>query len=100
MDQVVKQKWVEALRSGRYEQTTGVLCDGSAMCCLGVLCDVVDPDGWTFDKQIHQGESGTPSEHLSEQVGLPLDYQDLLVAMNDDEKKTFLEIADWIEGNL
>ena len=45
------QEWVDALRSGDYIQTTGRLCrdDGSkhkTFCCLGVLCDLVDPGGW------------------------------------------------------
>lgn len=38
-------EWVEALESGRYQQTTGTLAqyekDGSVgYCCLGVACDV------------------------------------------------------------
>lgn len=37
--------WVEALRSGEYEQTMGVLCRVSeegekSYCCLGVACEV------------------------------------------------------------
>jgi hypothetical protein len=31
-------KWVEALRSGRYKQTTGQLQSLSGYCCLGVAC--------------------------------------------------------------
>lgn len=40
------RKWVEALRSGRYEQTSGTLAavdiDGkiTGHCCLGVACEV------------------------------------------------------------
>lgn len=36
-------RWIEALESGRYTQTTGVLHDDNGYCCLGVLCDIVDP---------------------------------------------------------
>jgi len=40
MNTVVKQKWVDALRSGEYEQAQSKLFDGSNYCCLGVLCDL------------------------------------------------------------
>lgn len=36
----IKQKWVAALRSGAYEQTTKVLRNDGGFCCLGVLCDL------------------------------------------------------------
>lgn len=45
MHQEWADKWVEALRSGKYNQTRGKLkeitltCE--AFCCLGVLCDIV-----------------------------------------------------------
>jgi hypothetical protein len=44
MDQVLKPKWVEALRSGDYEQIEGFLCADGKYCCLGVLCDVQGRD--------------------------------------------------------
>ncbi len=34
------KQWVEALRSGLYQQCTGQLCDGTGYCCLGVLSKV------------------------------------------------------------
>ena len=41
MNQEVKRLWVEALRSGEYEQGTGDLRTGTrTFCCLGVLCDI------------------------------------------------------------
>jgi hypothetical protein len=46
MDSSFKQKWVRALRSGKYEQATGALRIEVGFCCLGVLCDVYDPDKW------------------------------------------------------
>jgi len=38
----IAMKWVEALRSGEYRQTTSVLRneDGIGHCCLGVLCEL------------------------------------------------------------
>lgn len=32
--------WVAALRSGKYEQGTGMLNRDGRMCCLGVACEV------------------------------------------------------------
>ena len=43
MDAAVKVKWIEALRSGKWTQATGVLSSGdggNGRCCLGVLCEV------------------------------------------------------------
>ena len=40
MDARVKQMWIEALRSGEYKQTSGLLRDENGHCCLGVLCDI------------------------------------------------------------
>lgn len=34
------KKWVEALRSGEFQQTTRKLSDGNGYCCLGVACEV------------------------------------------------------------
>ena len=36
----IKDKWVAALRSGRYKQTNHVLQSEGGFCCLGVLCDL------------------------------------------------------------
>ena len=49
MDSVIKQEWLAALRSGKYEQTTGSLCIESMryarrFCCLGVLCDILQDE--------------------------------------------------------
>ena len=46
----VKNQWVDALRSGRYEQGVGGLRtqtdDGDRYCCLGVLCDILPEVVW------------------------------------------------------
>lgn len=51
-----KAKWLEALRSGKYTQTRGKLRRTAqqgndpdripGFCCLGVLCDIIDPNAW------------------------------------------------------
>ncbi|QGT54331.1 hypothetical protein b3_0087 [Synechococcus phage B3] len=40
MKQEIKEKWVAALRSGEYQQTTGCLRSSEGFCCLGVLTDL------------------------------------------------------------
>lgn len=50
MNQTVKQLWIDALRSGDYEQGKGTLTyiggDGKELdCCLGVLCKVAIANG-------------------------------------------------------
>jgi len=41
MDKHVAERWVEALRSGKYEQGQGDLRpEPGRYCCLGVLCDL------------------------------------------------------------
>ncbi len=40
----LRKNWVKALRSGKYKQTKGVLCNArtGGHCCLGVACRVFD----------------------------------------------------------
>lgn len=40
------ERWVEALRSGKYGQVRERLRYEDSYCCLGVLCDVIEPQGW------------------------------------------------------
>lgn len=45
MNQHWKKKWVEALRSGKYQQGRGWLQDReNNFCCLGVLTDIVNKE--------------------------------------------------------
>lgn len=46
MDAALKAQWVDALRSGRYEQGQGQLRREGKYDCIGVLADLVDPNGW------------------------------------------------------
>lgn len=47
MNQEVKEKWVAALRSGKYEQGRHSLHgERNSYCCLGVLCDISGLGKW------------------------------------------------------
>ena len=99
----IKAKWLEALRSGRYEQGTGRLRNyRNQFCCLGVLCDVLDNSKWsTFCSAPVYGDmvSGLSSD-LLDRVGISEGAQDALIRQNDSVGASFKEIADWIEQNL
>jgi hypothetical protein len=40
MNAEVKERWLNALRSGEYKQTAFKLKTNDGFCCLGVLCDI------------------------------------------------------------
>ena len=46
IDPEFKAKWLEALRSGRYRQTSLMLRDKVGFCCLGVACDISGKGTW------------------------------------------------------
>lgn len=48
MEKKIADKWIAALRSGKYTQGKKTLKTANGdMCCLGVLCDVYNPNGWS-----------------------------------------------------
>jgi hypothetical protein len=75
VDQDVKKQWVEALRRGKYEQGHEQLRRDGRFCCLGILCEIIDPEGWEESKSIpgyfrHRGEAGKPLPGVYEKVEL------------------------------
>ncbi len=79
----LQKKWIHALESGEYKQGTGRLCkkvdDSKQFCCLGVLCDLIDPTKWkasadklepnAFDYEEELNKSMPPA-HIRNQVGI------------------------------
>ena len=115
-----RKKWVEALRSGDYKQTTGALKNIGAnvdmFCCLGVACDLSGLGKWRFP---HQGEidywdgesmqSGVLTPRMQDWLGVNNsevevyiddeetgERRETLVSLNDSGW-TFEQIADLIE---
>lgn len=109
------QQWIDALRSGKYTQVTGRLIDQVAydtppsFCCLGVLCDVAGlqrapkREGAYFLTSTGMAYySNPPSEVIEAAVGDvgPYFTDDLIaraVRMNDQQGKSFAQIADYLE---
>lgn len=123
MNREVTQAWVDALRSGDYRQTRGVLSrvdmDGSkGFCCLGVLCNLAVKAGLIPPPE-HDPARGVdiydrsylrPSELVHWWVGMPyltvdtpqglpgLQGQTIpLETLNDTHNFSFDQIADAIE---
>lgn len=99
MNPWVKRKWIKALRSGEYQQGRCTLKRSDSYCCLGVLAEEMVPE---FMENNQAKEVGVASikDDLVILWGLTINDQDKLADMNDFDKKTFPEIADWIEANL
>jgi hypothetical protein len=91
----VKQRWMKDLRSGEFQQGFGQLYNHSyrSYCCLGVLCK----DNLA---KYHAGCNLEDYVQLREDYELKSEEVNRLVSMNDSKKKTFPEIADWIDLNI
>lgn len=128
MEELIKQKWVEALRSGKYKQSIGALRKDNKYCCLGVLCDLYRKEKgegrwkiWKEDglmAEFHDAVGKTDfmglTPHVAEWAGLPLSpyipKNRKLVFVSkkstpylseiNDSGATFSEIADLIDKNL
>lgn len=122
MNPDVKAKWLEALRSGEYEQTTGTLhrvvptngnewspTKPAGWCCYGVLCDVAVKEGLKVirktdeDTEYFDGVIDYLPTSVVEWAGLPSNdpaVQGRSLADRNDHGVTFPEIADLIEEEL
>jgi hypothetical protein len=104
MDAQLKAKWVEALRSGEYQQTKSYLHDIDGYCCLGVLCDVSGEGHWVMGGSVfrfHHGEddvAGFLPTDLALRTGVGA-FEMRLSNMNDNGND-FSIIADYIEANI
>lgn len=93
-------RWVEALRSGKYEQGRDMMRSrGNTFCCLGVLCDVIDDKAWVLEYNYSwaDGEWSIPPPKVTKKAGLNKKIIDTLIDMNDKQGKSFAEIADYLE---
>lgn len=108
MNEVAKEKWIEALRSGRYTQGKNCLMDtDKAYCCLGVLVRVFEEHyGLKFDQKITPANSvefgsccsvAAPPEIVIDWIKLKPKHQTLLMNLNDKHGCSFAGIADVLE---
>jgi len=108
MTKELREKWAIALRSGKYIQGVGKLESVNGFnCCLGVLCRIsgleaheAADDACAMDFE-YEGESsrGQLPESFADKIKLPALVETRLISMNDNEGKSFDEIADYILGD-
>ncbi len=102
MNKELKDKWVAALRSGKYSQTTGRLRSEEGFCCLGVLCDVEGADWEIQDGSfINTKYKEVAILDYTHRVKLGVEnHTATLMDMNDEQGASFNEIADYIEQSI
>jgi hypothetical protein len=116
MEQTIKTRWLNALRSGEYAQGNGTLksneSETAKFCCLGVLCDiqgvdwdVIFPFDYEYEDFVSRQTDTLPKQYLQPD---PM-TREFLANSNDGNPKnslkglditTFNELADWIQKNL
>lgn len=110
MTQAQKDKWLSALRSGRYQQSRGVLYRSASngYCCLGVYANAVHGiDNALLARKEDLGDVGlesilgdwrSPAYDSSDPETIK-SIQAVLASMNDTGK-SFAEIADFIDQHI
>lgn len=84
--------WLKALRSGEYTQGRGHLRKDGCFCAIGVLAET-----GTFARP---GEYFFRGEGTYAELGLHASEGQIIVYLNDKKRKSFSEIAGWIEENI
>lgn len=110
MNKRIKKLWIRALRSGKYNQTTGRLKRGTddlaAYCCLGVLCEIAVSKGVI---QVYDATFGTLPTAVTEWAQVEedpllgvrrIDGQRPVASRLNDSGYTFREIANRIQKYL
>ena len=105
MNRRVKKEWIEALRSGDYEQGKGRLCGDGGFCCLGVVADLEydgywlrdPPTTWMLDDAANSVTRLPPA--FAKRIKLVPFVTSLLIILNDGGVP-FTKIADWLEGHV
>lgn len=64
----VKEKWLEALKSGKYKQGFNTLedCSTNSFCCIGVLGDIMD--------ELDNNAPYTDDDHVNRNPANPYEY--------------------------
>lgn len=101
-----RKRWVKALRSGYFKQGSDMLKyetnDGPELCALGVLAELVEPNGWgivPLRMKPHNGDCHNISESVRAAAGLSVVDVQIIREMNDGGSD-FNAIALWIENRF
>lgn len=91
MKKSIADKWVRALRSGKYKQGVWMLKSLDRFCCLGVLCEI---------QKIKSDDCRVIKSHMNPLKtgnGVIKSLNQDLAGLNDSGDFTFDEIADLIQ---
>ena len=110
MNPTIKAKWVAALRSGEYKQAQGHLKDKVGYCCLGVLCVISEQEtgfGITENRKEAKGDENIGRTirqwadlSIPDGAIVTIKGEAEFLTAHNDSGRTFLQIADAIEGQL
>jgi hypothetical protein len=106
----MQQKYIDALESGQYRQIFDNIRIGDCFCAIGVGYDIIGPNYWCKYKNPNNNiehyrtmlsyndinsafdlEKQTLYNDVNETIGT------IILNMNDKEKKSFQEIADYLK---
>ena len=96
MEKELKEKWISALRSGKYEQGKRHLSLDNCYCCLGVLLEVDQAGGCGKHYGLDEDHDEMLFGEELDRFGLSDRSANELARLNDGGC-SFDEIADWIE---
>lgn len=97
-----KRRWVEALRSGKYEQGKSNLFKNDKFCCLGVACvvagiETITIKNWSLIPILDDNFDSVPTILRDSH---DIDNVSMILARMNDSGASFSEIAAYIEVNL
>ena len=99
IDHDLRRRCVERFAGNKDRQGVGALSRAGAFCVMGVICDEIDPTGWSLapDREdglrIFHGHSWGLSYEAQLLTGLTGQDCCKLMEMNDGDDATFPEIA-------
>lgn len=97
----VMKKWVKALRSGEYEQSTGSLVNTGGFCCLGVLCEIAKNEGivqfYEYENRVDLPYDVMEWSGIGDSDGGRKGRRKALATLNDFHAYSFKKIANVIE---
>jgi len=113
IDRALMLRWIDALRSGKYNQTRGFLRTPEGFDAMGVLLDIIDneawgepytpPDNWANGKAYipYKLDGNLYTFQLPYAIADDLGFYDSdmfkLIDLNDKRAWDFEQIADYLE---
>ncbi len=102
MDKLYKEKWIDALRSGKYKQTRFELKTfDNHFCAVGVLCDIYYKDKWIINLIDQSSYAILEEDYDTMMNNLNFNINELITIIEmNDQYLSFDKIANYIEENL